>query len=162
MSYIILRNRAVSSAIAACALIAATTTYAQPAEDTFVFTSKTDSRVLVGSDGTGQNPYSGSYITGMTKATFANSSTKAAKFTCVSMIQPPNGKIFDLHMLCDATDSDGAYSATMGCTIIDAAAANFSCIGGLYGKSGAYNGRRGTLTNHAVGDTATGTGQWYR
>lgn len=162
MPYITLRNRAVSSAIAACALIGASAAHAQPAADAFVFTTKTGSQVLVGSDGTGPNPYSGAYITGTTKTTFANGSTKAAKFTCISMMQPPNGKIFDLHMVCDATDSDGTYSATMGCTIIDAATANFSCIGGLYGKSGAYIGRRGTLTNHTIGDAATGTGQWYR
>jgi len=162
MPYLTLRNRAVSSAIAACTLIAASGAHAQPAADTFVFTSKTSSQLQLGSDGTGPNPYSGAYLTGTTKTTFADGSTKAAKFTCVSMTQPPSGKIFDLHMLCDATDSDGTYSATMGCNIIDAATANFSCIGGLYGKTGAYKGRGGTLTNHAVGDSATGTGQWHR
>lgn len=162
MSYRTLRNRAVSAAVAACALIAAGVAHAQPAADTFVFASKSSSRVLLGSDGTGPNPYSGAYLTGTTKATMADGSTRTANYTCISMTQPPSGKIFDLHMLCDATDSDGTYSAVMGCTIIDAATANFSCIGGLYGKTGAYKGRGGTLTNHAIGDSATGTGQWYR
>jgi hypothetical protein len=162
MSHYSLRNRAVSSAIAACALIGASAAHAQPAADTFVFTSKANSQVLLGSDGTGTNPYSGAYFTGTTTGTMADSSTISAKYTCISMTQPPSGKIFDLHMLCDATDSTGTYSAVMGCTIIDAATANLSCIGGLYGKTGAYKGRGGTLTNHALGDSATGTGQWFR
>ncbi|MEP0190498.1 MAG: hypothetical protein ABJP70_07745 [Erythrobacter sp.] len=158
----IFKSAVLASAMAVTALTGASSALAQPSADTFTFTSQASSNVTVGSDGTGLNPYSGSYLTGTSETAFANGTNTAGNYTCVSMTQPPTDSLFDAHMLCDVTDSQGSYSVTFGCTIIDAATVNWSCIGGLYGKSGAYEGRRGTLTNHTVGDAATGTGQWYR
>lgn len=156
------KTTVLTSMAAAMAFAGATATQAQPAADTFTFQTLDSNTVTVGSDGTGRNPYSGSYLTGTSEAAFANGTNIAGNYTCVSMTQPPTDRLFDAHMLCDVTDSQGSYSVTLGCTIIDAATVNWSCVGGLYGKSGAYAGRGGTLTNHSVGDAATGTGQWYR
>ena len=154
------RKLAIAIAIAAAGA-GLSAAHAQPAAKTFTFQSQATAQTVVGSDGTGPNPYVGTFVTGKIQTAFADGTKTSANYTCVSMTQPPHGKLFDMHMLCDATDSNGTYSATMGCTILDAAAENFSCIGGLYGKSGSYVGRRGTFTNHTVGGAGTGTGQWY-
>lgn len=149
-------------AMAILALAGANVANAQPAADTFTFTSQSSNEVGVGNDGTGSVPYFGGYFVGTSQTALADGSKRAGNYTCVSMSQPTNDKLFDIHMLCDVTDSEGSYSATLGCTVIDAATTNWSCIGGLYGESGAYEGRFGTLTNHTVEDAASGTGQWYR
>ncbi len=151
-----------ASTMAITALTGASSAIAQPAADTFTFQSKVTNQVGVGNDGTGSVPYSGGYFVGTSQTAFADGSKTAGNYTCVSMSQPPTDKLFDIHMLCDVTDSQGSYSATLGCTVIDAATTNWSCVGGLYGNTGAYKGRRGTITNHSVGDATTGTGQWYR
>ena len=156
------KTTVLTSTVAAMAFAGATVAQAQPAADTFTFQSQTSNVVTVGSDGTGPNPFSGSYVTGTSEAAFANGTNIASNHTCVSMTQPPTDSLFDVHMFCDVTNSQGSYSATFGCTIIDVATVNLSCVGGLYGKSGAYEGRFGTITNHSVGGAATGTGQWYR
>ena len=151
-----------ASAMAISALAGASSAMAQPAADTFTFTSQSNNEVNVGNDGTGSVPYFGGYFVGTSQTALADGTNIAGNYTCVSMSQPPTDKLFDVHMLCDVTDSQGSYSATFGCTIIDAATNNWSCIGGLSGESGAYEGRFGTLTNHSIGNAATGTGQWYR
>ncbi|MFK7841503.1 MAG: hypothetical protein AB8B54_04490 [Sphingorhabdus sp.] len=147
---------------AAAMLFATASVQAQPAADNFTFQSSSNPATVVGSDGTGPNPYTGTFLTGTIQTAFESGETRNGTFSCVSMTQPPNGKLFDMHMLCDGTDKQGTYSATFGCTIINAATENFSCVGGLYGKSGAYAGRGGTATNHSLGGKASGTGQWYK
>ena len=155
-------RRAFSGAIALAGFAVAATAQAQPSAETFTFTSQANSEVSVGSDGTGPNPYFAAYVTGTFTTAFAGGENVNGNYTCISMTQPPAGKIFDFHMLCDGTDSRGTYSITMGCTVLDSATNDWSCIGGIYGKSGGYSGKRGTLTNRSVGGEASGTGQWYR
>ncbi len=147
---------------AAVALATASAAQAQPQADTFTFTSEATSEVSIGSEGTGPNPYSAAYFTGNFTTALANGSSAKGTYICIAMTQPPAGKLFDMHMLCDGTDNRGTYSLTMGCTVINAKNSNWSCIGGMYGKSGGYAGKRGSLTNYTVNGKATGTGQWYR
>ncbi|OAO03087.1 hypothetical protein A8B75_00760 [Sphingomonadales bacterium EhC05] len=132
---------------------------AQSGDLTFTFTSKSMDPVVMSAEG---SPYVGSYLSGTNMVRYSNGKTTSSRYSCVSMSQPPKDQIFDLHMICDGTDKEGSWSATMGCTIIDAAKDEMSCIGALYGKSGAYAGRRGSLTNHGIGNDASGTGQWFR
>jgi len=148
--------------IAAAVLFATASVHAQPAADNFTFTTKSGEPTIVGGNASAGNDYTGMHLDGTFENIRSTGQKTRGTFTCVAMTQPPNGKLFDMHMLCDATDNTGKYSVTMGCTIIDIATGHYSCIGGLYGKSGAYAGRRGTLTNYSLNGQATGTGQWYR
>jgi hypothetical protein len=63
------------------------------------------------------------------------------------------------HMMCDVTASDGMFAVTFGCNAMSAD--EMGCVGGLAGKSGAYSGRRGSVTSHGKGNKSNGTGQWY-
>jgi len=157
-----IKHSIMASGIATAMLFTTSSIQAQPAADKFTFHSSSNTETVVGGDGTGPNSFAASYITGTTSTAYATGETRNGKYKCISMTQPPNDKLFDMHMLCDVNDKKGSYSATFGCTIIDAATNNFSCVAGLYGNSGAYAGRRGTVTNHTVGSKATGTGQWYK
>lgn len=77
---------------------------------------------------------------------------------CISMTQPANAQIFNVHMMCDTTAPDGTYTSYWGCTIMGPT--EQSCIGGMLGLTGAYTKRSGNMTGHIKGNKATGTGQW--
>ena len=151
--------------IAALAMIGATaptTASAQAAGSTFTFTSTSNAPTMLGGNGKNGVPYSGQHWTGSSTGKTSTGATTKTSFSCVMMTQPPTDSLFQAHMLCDITASDGGYSATMGCQFIDVAKGEASCIGGLFGTSGAYAGRRGSITNHGVGSASSGTGQWYK
>ena len=62
------------------------------------------------------------------------------------MSQPPHDSIFMSHSACNVTAEDGNFSAIMGCNILDLESREASCVGGLYGETGAYEGRRGLFS----------------
>ncbi len=154
-----------SGLIAALAMIGATaptSASAQAGNVTFTFSSTSNAPTMLGGDGKNGVPYSGQHWTGSSTGKTSTGATTKTSFSCVSMTQPPTDTLFQAHMLCDITAADGGYSATMGCQFIDMAKGEVSCIGGLYGTSGAYTGKRGSITNHAKGSASTGTGQWFQ
>lgn len=157
-----IKHPAKTAGLAAAMLLATSAVQAQPASDSFTFTTQSGDPTVVGGNAAVGNNYTGMYFDGTHQTVMSDGERRRGKFTCVAMTQPPHDKLFDMHMLCDATDSLGTYSVTLGCTTIDAATQHNSCIGGLFGKSGAYAGRRGTLTNYQLGSGATGTGQWFK
>jgi len=65
-----------------------------------------------------------------------------------------------MHGACDIVSKYRTFSAPIVCNFVDKAGTETSCVGGLVGKTGAYAGRRGTLTLHGKGAAAKGTGQW--
>ena len=156
----ILKN-ATSSLIAAFAVIGCISP-AMAEDVTFTFNSTSNAPTMVGGNGTNKVPYSGMHWTGSSVGKTSTGQTTKTTFGCVMMTQPPRDSLFEFHMLCDVTASDGTYSAAMGCQFIDQATQEASCIGGLYGTSGAYAGRRGTITNHGKGSASSGTGQWFQ
>ena len=85
----------------------------------------------------------------------------ASTFTCISMSQPENNTVFNSHVICDVSASDGNYTLIGGCTPQDKAMTKTSCVAGLYGKTGAYAGKRGNLTSLGSNIAASGTGQWF-
>jgi hypothetical protein len=85
----------------------------------------------------------------------------ASTFTCISMSQPENDSIFNSHVICDVSASDGNYTLIGGCTPQDKAMTKTSCVAGLYGKTGVYAGKRGNLTSLGSNTAASGTGQWF-
>ena len=139
-----------------------TTTMAQNDSTTFTFSSKNNPINNLGGDGQNGVPYSAGHWTGNSKVSSSDGKKTDSSYSCVMMTQPPNDSLFQLHVLCDIKTKDGAYSATMGCTFIDVASSEVSCIGGLYGTGGVYSGRRGSITNYGKNNTASGTGQWYK
>lgn len=152
-----------SGLIAALAIIGATTSAtAQAGGVTFTFSSTSNAPTALGGDGKNGVPYSGMHWTGSSMGQTSTGAKTKTKFSCVMMTQPPRDSLFQAHMLCDVTADDGSYSAAMGCSFMDAAKQETSCIGGLYGTGGAYAGRSGSITNHAKGGVSSGTGQWFQ
>ncbi len=152
-----------SGIIAALAMIGATApAFAQSGDTTFTFSSTSNAPTMLGGNGKNGVPYSGMHWTGNSTGKTSTGATTKTSFSCVMMTQPPRDSLFESHMLCDVTAPDGEYSATMGCQFINQATNEASCIGGLYGTSGAYAGRRGTITTHAKGSASSGTGQWFQ
>ena len=85
----------------------------------------------------------------------------ASTFTCISMNQPENNSIFNSHVVCDVSASDGNYTLIGGCTPQNKEMTKTSCVAGLYGKTGSYAGKRGNLTSLGSATAASGTGQWF-
>jgi hypothetical protein len=127
--------------------------------ETFTFESQMDGPPMsVGGARPDGSSYGGSYFTGTSQGiTSAGGKTKS-KYACVSMTTPPTDSIFKMHSICDVTTAEGDYTAVFGCDIL--AATEVSCVGGIYGKTGVYKGRRGSITNHGKGPKSSGTGQW--
>ena len=128
----------------------------------FTFESQNDAPATVGGVGADGAPFGGAYWTGKSNATFADGRKTTSTTKCISMSQPPRDSIFMMHGACDIVSNDGTFSALMGCNFVDKAGTETSCVGGLVGKTGAYAGRRGTLTVHGKGAAAKGTGQWLQ
>jgi hypothetical protein len=148
-----------STAFCSAALMALFTSGASA--QTFTYQSQGDTPTNVGMVAPDGRPVTGSYLTGNGATTWADGTKSKYSYKCVSTTQPPNNTIYTVHMICDATAADGNFSATFGCNLIDAKGTEVSCVGGLYGKTGRYSGRRGTITNHRKADVSGGTGEWY-
>ena len=101
----------------------------------------------------------GRYWTGTSEVTWADGKKSTEKFVCISNTQPPNDAIFMFHGTCDSSGPDGSYSSVWGCNVVDAAKMTTACVGGLYGKTGKYAKKGGTMTYHGTGTKGTGTGQ---
>jgi hypothetical protein len=143
--------------VGALAIFAASDSSAQ----TFTYQSQGDPPTNVGMVGPNGSPVMGSYLTGNGATTWADGATSKYTYKCVSTTQPPNNTIYMMHMICDAVAADGTFSVTFGCNMLDAKAPEVACVGGLYGKTGRYANRRGTITNYRKGDVSSGTGQWH-
>lgn len=96
---------------------------------------------------------------GKSVSTHADGSKVEETWTCISTTQPPNAKIFDVHSLCDISNARGTYTITFGCQIMDENGA-MGCLGGLYGKTGWYEGKGGGTTWMGLNGSGTGTAQW--
>lgn len=96
---------------------------------------------------------------GTSVTTMADGTKVNEKWTCISTTQPPHAKIFDIHSLCDVSSARGNYSIAFGCTIMSKEGA-LGCVGGLYGKTGEYEGKGGGTTWMGINGNGTGTAQW--
>lgn len=128
--------------------------------ETFTFSAQEAAgAVATGTTGPDGRVIQGRYWTGSSDVTWANGKKTTEKFTCISNTQPPNDAIFMFHGTCDSSGPDGSYTSVWGCNVIDAAKMTTACVGGLYGKTGKYANKGGTMTYHGVGPKGTGTGQ---
>jgi hypothetical protein len=128
---------------------------------TFNFESKNDTPVVVGGIGPDAGSYIGTYVTGSGVSTYADGSKLKSKSKCVSMMQPPNGGIFAVHVACDVTGEAAVFSVAAGCNFMNKEKTETSCVGGLKGKTGELKDRTGSITWHTKGGTSKGTGQWH-
>ena len=127
---------------------------------TFTFESTSEEPTTLGAS-TPEGSVAGAYWTGAYTVTQADGTVSNSTFTCVSTSQPPRDSIFMVHGVCDGTGPEGDYTVYSGCNILNPEAGEMSCVGGLIGKSGDYEGRRGVLTIHSKGGASVGTGQWF-
>lgn len=127
----------------------------------FTYESKSSTPTVVGGVGPAGQDYVGAYWTVKTTAKNSDGSTTKGNSICVSMSQPPNSQIFDSHVACDVTASDGTFSVVFGCTVMNAETGETSCVGGMAGKTGKYTGATGNIVSHNKSGKSTGTGQWH-
>ncbi len=93
-------------------------------------------------------------------STASSGETVSGTVNCVGMDQPDNG-LFDVHLSCTATRTDGTKSSLIyGCNNMGENK-GLGCVGGIEGRSGVLQGRRGSMTLHFKEGTSVGTGQWY-
>lgn len=146
--------------IVIAAICAASFALTAASAETFTFKSSNGDETVVGGVGADGVRFGGAYWTGSGVST--SQAGKKVKYTykCVSMSQPPRDSIFMSHSACNVAAEDGNFSAVMGCNILNAETREASCVGGMYGETGAYEGRRGSMTNHGKDGKSSGTGQW--
>jgi hypothetical protein len=138
-------------------VLSAGTAYAEG----FTYVSTATTTKTVGGIGPTGTDYMGGYAEGTSKVVREDGTKLKASYVCVSTGQPGNSKIFDVHMACDITAEDGTFSMVAGCQIMNEDGGEMSCVGGMQGKTGAYEGRSGNLSQHAKDGTSKGSGQWF-
>lgn len=127
------------------------------------FTTKDDAgRKEVGTTSPEGVPVMGAYWTGGADTVWAGGKKSKEKYACVSTTQPPRDAIFAAHLICDSTGPDGTFSSTWGCNPLNKEGTEVGCVGGLLGKTGKYQGKRGSASFQGKADgTGKGAGQWY-
>lgn len=138
--------------------VAALASSGMASAQSFTWTSKSSPpSTAVGGIAPDGRPF-GAQVTDSTAEGISNGQVMKTNSKCISMTQPANAQIFNVHMMCDTAAPDGTYTSYWGCTILGPT--EQSCIGGMLGLTGVYAKRSGTMTGHIKGSTATGTGQW--
>ena len=124
------------------------------AAQTATFTTTGGTATVVGT-----TTYGANMQVGTSRVTHSNGTTTNESWTCISMSQPENAMIFDIHVVCDMTSTAGNYISNWGCNFVGEQGA-VGCVGGLTGRTGAYAGKSGAATFAGTGGTGTGTMQW--
>lgn len=148
-------NKAIFSIISFTALALSTT--AQGAAYTYS-TTDNPSPTAVGMQGPNGQMVGATASTGTSTLKWDDGKTTTETYTCIGMTQPQNDSIFATHTMCDASGPTGTYTALFGCQ--PAADGGQGCVGGLYGKTGKYAGKRGQITWAGKVGKGTGTAQW--
>jgi len=150
-------NRLTKLALAAAAL---SLTAAAAQAQTYTFQSTQTKMVATGGTEPDGTPFGGSFQTGTKVVTMAGGKSVSETWTCIGVTQPPRDSVFHMNAVCDSTGPSGDAATVWGCNFINRERTEISCVGGIYGKTGAYAGKRGTVTFHGVNGTGSGTGQW--
>lgn len=80
-------------------------------------------------------PFRAQSIIGITETTMA-SKMISAKFKCITMTQSANDRLFDAHIMCDVTASDGTFISAWGVTTMGKIEQAY--VGRLLGQTGVY------------------------
>lgn len=147
--------------IPAIVIASAVLVVASPAQaQSFTFQSTANAPTMVGGPMPNGGFAAGASWTGSTSVTWADGKKTSDNYTCISTSQPPNGKIFDSHVICDSTGPTGKFTSIWGCNFTSADRTATGCVGGLVGHSGMFAGKRGGITFNGRNGAGTGTGQW--
>jgi hypothetical protein len=103
-------------------------------------------------------------VSGTSNVTWASGEKGTNSFKCTSMTDSPSAT-FDMTGLCDVTDGGGdIYTILFGCNYLNEEQSASNCWGGLFGKTGQYEGKSGSISWHGTatdnGGKSNGTGQW--
>jgi hypothetical protein len=126
----------------------------------FVFEAAANPATTVGGPDFRGNPVVGAFWTGTSTVTWADGKKTTDKYTCISVTQPVNDKVFDAHTVCDGSGADGTYTSVWGCQYTSKDMMSMACFGGLTGRTGKYAGRGGTMTFMGRNGSGSGTGTW--
>lgn len=126
----------------------------------FTFDAAANASTSVGGPDMRGNPIGAAYWSGTSTVTWTDGKKSVDSYICVSMTQPGNDKIFDMHVMCDAKGTDGSYSSDWGCQYLSKDLLSLGCVGGLTGRTGKYTGRGGAITFSGRNGTGSGTGTW--
>ena len=105
----------------------------------------------------------GGLASGEVKFTHASGEKETGTYECVSMPSPEDSSIFDLHITCQTEMNDGSYSLVFGCNAVEVEGERLSsCVGSMKGKTGAYENKRGNLSQYSKEQGKNiGVGQWF-
>lgn len=142
----------------ASAALSLTATAAQA--QSFTFQATQAKAVATGSTAPDGTPFGGVYSTGTQVISMADGKKVTESYSCIGTTQPPRDAVFQFSTICDATGPNGDTSSVWGCNFLNRERTEVACVGGVYGKSGSYAGKRGTVTWHGVNGSGSGTGQW--
>ena len=105
------------------------------------------------------------WIKGNSSRVSSKTGESTSTFVCASHTNRPS-ELYNLVNMCDVTEKDGGtFGILAGCNFLNKERTESNCIGGLFGKTGVYKDRRGTISWHikqnAEGKAAsTGAGVW--
>ena len=146
--------------VAGAALLAGGTAHAQ----SFVYDVTWDPVESIGGlEAEGGPQYQGGSVTGTYTATYADGSEDTGSVKCIGMDQPDGG-VFAIHLTCNVTGREGNATSVYGCNFLGPRGPDtpLGCVGGIQGRTGPFEGRRGGLTMEWYSDEKSrGTGQWY-
>ncbi len=104
----------------------------------------------------------GSYSTGTSVTMNSDGGKLSESYSCIGTTQPPHDSIFNSHIMCAVNGSSGSYTIIFGCNFLNQERTSQACVGGLYGKTGKYEGMGGTATWSGTDEGGMGTGQWQK
>ena len=145
--------------ITALGLAAAFLIPASAMAQTFTSEAMRETQTTFGAPSAEGPSYYGSHSTGTSTATMADGTKVTGSWACIAMSQPPG--IFAMHLICENTSESGNFTSVYGCNPLGKEGTAISCVGGMRGKSGDFEGKTGSSTILIKGADSKGTGQWH-
>lgn len=145
----------------AICIIAATAATANSAQaQTLTFTAQEKTADGVGGARTDGTIFGGQMTTGTTETVWADGKKMSGTYKCMGVTMPPNDSTYSARIMCDNSGPEGTSAVIWGCSAMDKVTMEVHCTGWAFGKTGAYAGRRGTMTYLGTDGKGVGTGTW--
>jgi hypothetical protein len=153
--------KSIVALVAASALLAGSSAYAQTQPQTFTITGSWGEVSHTGGMGPEGMAARAGNVDGTFQAVLSDGNVVNGTAHCVGMNQHPS-QIFALVISCDTTSGDNSVSWLLGCNPAnDIAEGSFACVGGIQGKAGISMGSRGSMTMFFDGQGGShGVGEW--
>ena len=118
--------------------------------ENFSFKAKRLEVTPLGGIGPEGSLYTGAHMEGTYTSTFDGEDAKEGTYECAVTSQPPG--LFASHMACTMIQSDGSFTSSWGCNPLNKDGSEMTCVAGLHGRTGRFEGMRGGATNHVKGE----------